>query len=754
MAAAHGKVVAHPPAAASSGNRSAAASVALPPVPKGTVVVANDGKLRMAVNMHNGWFQLVDETNGAAWYSGPQDPSTYAQNTHWQNILQSDFTMGRTTTERQNEETDMSAVGVPDDGGELSVHRIAGGVALDYNYTDDNIAFQGDLTISGSHLTASVPWKSVKEKNCPRFTPPPPKMALVLFYFPPECYELVDIHFLPALGYGVPGEAGYAVLPDGSGAIVDYAKNHPIYTVDYQMPVYGDPSQPPGFDEWYPNADMPIFGQVHTDATNASGSSAMLGIAQSGAAESDIMMIPAGRQANLYLTSVDFIYRPLEQQLAEGGPGSSGKYAWHPLAGTRSATYYFLSGKQASYAGLALRYRQYLIQAQHAKPLTPKPRAPFILHVLNGAREENVLFDPLRVATTFAQTEQMIADLEAQGVTSLRVTLDGWMLNGIDWKSLPYIWPPDGAFGGTGGLQRLAEWGRAHAAPIVLALNLNEGYKNGLGFSTRYGSIHFEDQLPMVNYSLLGLQDYLISPNIANQRLFPPLLKDAERVGAAGMDFDYLARDVYPNYEKGNVLSRSQGAAQWMAMVTSARQALGTAGVQGGNTYAVGHADYFYTAPTKDSGFDYETRAIPFWEMAVHGLALYTGNPSNLRSEPVTDQLQMIEDGALPAWELTWQPSTIIRYAPEYDFLYSSQFSQWEAQAVADYRQEVKSGYSALAYVAMTNNKQIAPGVSETDYANGARVIVNFNRKPVTLAQFHNAVVPAQNYIVLGGGAS
>ncbi len=726
----------------------------LPPVPKGTVVVANDGTLRMAVNMKTGWFQLVDERNGAAWYSGPPDPSQYAQNTHWQNILQSDFTMGRTTTERTNVQEDMSAVGVPDDGGQLAVHRIANGVALDYNYTLDKISFQGDLTIHGAHLVATVPWSSVKEQSCPRFTPPPPHMALILFYFPPECYELVDIHFLPALGYGAPGQPGYAVIPDGSGAIVNYAKDHPVYTVDYNMPVYGDPTTPPGLDQWYPEASMPIFGQVHLNPKNAAGNAAMLGVIQNGASQSNVVMIPAGRQANLYLTSADFVYRPLFEQFLSGSLNSSGRYAWHPLPGNRQVTYYFLAGPHATYSGLALRYRQYLIQTQHVKPLTPKPTAPFLLEVLNGARESGVLFDPLQVATSFSQTQQMIQSLEAKGVKSLRVTLEGWMLNGINWRSLPFIWPPDSALGGTGGLQRLATWGRGHHASIVLALNLYLGYKNGLGFSTRYGSIHFEDQLPMQDPTLLNKIGYLISPNIANQRLFPPLLADAQRVGAAGMDFQYLARDVYPNYQIGNVLSRSQSAAQWMHMVSSAKSTLGTSGVQGGNLYAIGHASYFYQAPTTDSGFDYETRAVPLWEMVVHGLALYSGTASNLRSNPTRQQLQMIEDGALPVWELTWRSADVLRYSPQYNFLYSSQFSQWESQAVANYRHEVANGYSSLAYVAITNNVQLQSGVFETDYANGARVIVNFNRHPVTLPQYHGAVVRAQNYIVLGTGAS
>ncbi len=760
---------------ATGGQLGGSGAVPLPAIPAGMQLVAEDGTLRLAANMTTGDFQVVDMRNGAVWNSSVPNPQRYATNQYWQDTLKSQFDMGYTTTERTNQIAANNQFNSTQAQAKLTATKIPNGMALEYRFPAPYyLSFQATLVLQGSKLIATVPQSGIfestagtpdtanekplpitvsgtpsaaKQGACPRFPPPPKTMALQLFYFPPECYELSSINFLPAFGAGVPGQGGYIVVPDGSGARIDFLANHPIYTLDYNMPVYGDPTVTPNADQWLPEANMPVFGIVHTDAQDPAKSSAMLGVITKGASNANIVVVPAGQQANLYLASVNFTYRPLYDALGIGLSRSQ-KYSWKPILGDRQVTYYFLNGSSANYSGLALRFRQYLIDHQHAKPLAPHSVPPLLLHVLNGVREVGVQFDPFMKATTFAQTQQMAQSLEQAGIKSIRLTLEGWMLNGWNWTSLPHIWPPDGRLGGVGGLRRLATWSRGNHVQLVLATGLYEGFQSYGGFNVRTDSLHLESQLVLQDVN----KAYLISPDVAANVLYPALLRQMQSVGVTGTDFDYLARDVYPNYQPQHTLTRQQAAQAWMRMVTVARTKLGTAGVQGGNTYAVGAASYFYNAPTTDSGFDYETSAIPFWEIAVHGLALYSGQESNLFSTPTLDNLQLIEDGALPAWELTWQPASVVRYT-NYNMLYSSQFSQWAPQMEQQYKQEVQSGYARLAYVAITGNHNIVPGVNVTDYADGSRVIVNFNSKAVTLAaRYGGRVVPAQNYIVIPGG--
>lgn len=755
------------------------AAVQIPPPPPTFQTVANDGILRMDMNLGTGAFQIVDLRNGALWTSGPNNPATYAVNQLWQSILQGQFEMENTTIERlnaSNPQDQYSPAGYFT--GTLSVNRIANGVAMTYYFQQPEIKYTVDLTIKGAEMFATVPSTSIYEAlnpkgnhallplgsplGCQQYPQPKPQNLLSLYYFPKECYELTSLRFLPAFGAGHAGTAGYVVVPDGSGAEITFNKVHPIYTNEYDAPIYGNATVTPNADQWLPQANLPVYGIVHTNTVNPTQSAAMLAVVTQGQGNAKIQVVPAGQRANLYLADVQFQYRPRFNALGAAGAGGSFgsqlEYEWKPILGTRQVEYFFVDGSQATYSGLAATYRQYLIQTQHAKPLTPPSSGipPLLLHVLNGIREVGVIFSPFERLTTFAQTGQMLQSLHQQGVQSTRVSLEGWMSNGLNWSSLPQIWPADGRLGGVGGLKQLVQEAHSLGDPVVLSVNVMQAFHGGNGYNVRLDSLHTEDQLylqdsspvcPSTNFTCV----YLVSPSYVQNTMFPALLRDLGKIPISGFDFTFLARNLYPQFLNKNTINRLQSAADLMSVVAKAKT-LGSAGVQGGNAYAIGPSSYFYNAPLTDSGFNFETRSIPFWELVVHGLALYSGTESNLMSSPTQDTLQMINDGALPDWELTWESASNLRFTT-YNQLYTSSFAHWEAAAVAQYKQEVKSGYAQLAYVAMVSNQRLQPGVDESNYANGAHVIVNFNAQPVTLSQY-NVTVPGQNYVVIGGGAS
>lgn len=725
-------------------------------VPAGYQVVAQDSVLRMAVDMTScvpdpgcnyGNMQILDKQDGVAWYSTVPNPTEYAVNQYQQGVLASDILVGYTTEER----TKTSAPpenpwqGYGQSGASLSVSMIPNGVALTYQYLFVTpITVTMDVVLSGNEMTVTIPYTQIKQPSCPRYAKPEPLNLLTIIYIPPECDELTEITVMPAFGSQVPGTPGYLVLPDGSGALVNFSVDHPPYSTPYNADVYGDPTITPSQDSWGAEDNMPIFGIY-----NQQEQAGLLGVVSEGASDSQITLVPASQQASLYSARVTFVYRGISQQLVIGTTPTE-KYNWKITPGNRQITYYFLSGSQATYNGMAQQFRQYLISEQNAKPLKPQAAPPFMLQVLNGIRSTGVLFDPFNAMTTFAQTKDMLVSLKDAGVNAVRVTLEGWQVNGLNWKTEPENWPPAGQLGGTSGLKSLTDWANANGDQVVLETNMYEGYQSRDGFNVRADSIHDQDGLITVDYAANG-RAFLISPDVAENTLFPPLVKDAKDLGIAGFDFNYLGRNVWSNWNPKHLLTRSQSAKDWMKMVAVSTNQLGTGGVQGGNTYSIGSANYLYNVPTSDNGYVYESQSIPFWEMAVHGLALYTGVESNLSSDPTQQYLDSIEYGALPIWELTWQPSSAL-VNTSYAELYSSQFSQWEQQAVADYKQELSSGYAALAYVPIISNESIAPGVTETDYANGARVLVNFTTQ--AYASPYGVTVPAENYVVVGGGGT
>ena len=119
---------------------------------------------------------------------------------------------------------------------------------------------------------------------------------------------------------------------------------------------------------------------------------------------------------------------------------------------------------------------------------------------------------------------------------------------------------------------------------------------------------------------------------------------------------------------------------------------------------------------------------VPFYQVATHGLVRLYGRATNLDREPAHDVLRRIEYGFLPTYELTYrQPIVLARTT--YPELYSSHYMDWIDQVRAEYEVAVeKLGHTVRQFI--VGHRELAPGVMETRYEDGTRVLVNYNEVP------------------------
>ena len=128
-----------------------------------------------------------------------------------------------------------------------------------------------------------------------------------------------------------------------------------------------------------------------------------------------------------------------------------------------SVRFFFTRNEEANYAGLAGRYRDYLLEAGKLVPKEDsfKLRADFF-----GSDRENWMFTTKAVTmTTTDDIREIYADLKNEGVTDLLTLYKGWQDGGIN--NVPVdSYDADGALGGTRDLTKL----------------MNESAKNGISF--------------------------------------------------------------------------------------------------------------------------------------------------------------------------------------------------------------------------------------------------------------------------------
>ncbi len=165
------------------------------------------------------------------------------------------------------------------------------------------------------------------------------------------------------------------------------------------------------------------------------------------------------------------------------------------------------------------------------------------------------------------------------------------------------------------------------------------------------------------------------------------------------------------------------------------------------NAYALPFARRVSDAPLYSSRFDVADEEIPFYPMVLHGLIPYAGPAINLASDVRGAILRTVEYGASPAF--TWAAAEVSDLKEtDFDNLFSAPYQPWLAEA-ARLSRRLSAELGGAASSAMVGHARLGDGVFETVYAEGTRVLVNYNRDARSI---RGVSVPGKDWVVIPGG--
>ena len=168
--------------------------------------------------------------------------------------------------------------------------------------------------------------------------------------------------------------------------------------------------------------------------------------------------------------------------------------------------------------------------------------------------------------------------------------------------------------------------------------------------------------------------------------------------------------------------------------------------MRNGNIYAVARSTAAINLPDDHSGYTLSDRAVPFYQMVLHGWIPYTTVAGNNAYDLTRQMLRWAEMGALPYFELTWENGEDLK-GTEYAHLLSSQYSQWKDTAVEIWRQ-FNADFAALQDQTITAHTVLTEDVVRVTYEDGTRVYVNYTALE---GVWDGVNVPATGYIVVRG---
>lgn len=686
-------------------------------------LLEND-RLRLAVDRTTGTIAITDKRNGHVWLgaaSGEEAAEKEIAGDYKGHVV-SPFIV-----EYQDVQASANAFkrgNLQSEQPEVRLYQTGDRVEVAYSLKDGELRFSFTLTLSGSNLIVDIPGNRILDN---------PKTAV-----------LKSVSPYPFLG-SVLGSSkeGYMLIPSGPGYLIEfYDQNYP-YDSAFNEVVYGDDlGVSLGTGSALP-VQYPVFGIKQDDG-------AFIAVMGKGGEYGKVSATPSGLNTPFNWAAAEFVYLP-DDYLKSPYSAQAKQFIEEELKHRdRRLTYTFLAGDDADYVGMAKAYRTYLTDVEGAHKLEPLGKEdPFSITVYQANTENGTFVRKTVAVTTFAQAQEMIRSLHDKGVRSMNVALKGWNQGGDYPGSWPRRLPPDPALGSSDDLKRLAGYARSLEAPFLLYDNYFDATSTKAGFRPREHALrNIRTGVVERKGDLLagsGFKRYRLRPerSLAYLRDALPVYRD---LGVSGLVLYGRSADVLnSDFNKSGATSRGEAAEVQREMLDAVGRELGFSGFSAPYAYAVGHAQFFQgfqIAP----GYDvFNGKTVPFYPIAVHGLAGYSGKEANLLPDAQTDRLRQIEYGAVPAYIVTHAPGTELQFTSARSSLTSTRFDYWEDEIVAEYAR-YRDSIGSVMHLFIEDHRQLADLVYATTYEDGREIVVNYSDRPF---RYGSVEVPARQYAVV-----
>ncbi len=595
---------------------------------------------------------------------------------------------------------------------------------IDYSYQDKGFSakiyfgdyqfgFTVNVTLEDNSLVVEIPEGSIVEEGRDTY--------------------IGTISIFPFMGYTyLDDQDGYMFIPDGNGALIYLDDKDKRYSAGFSQTVYGNDA---GFTDstvesflWgeYRTVNesqkvmAPVFGMVHSEDELA-----YLAIIEDGEERASIEAHPNGVMVDYNRCFAKFLVRrTYVQPLNNSNSGTMIKVEADRAHMNMRVRYAFLSGVEADYAGMAVYYRNYLLDngAISVKDTSYQTRVDF----LGSDREEFLVFKKAVTMTTTEQIEEMYADLQGAGVDSVLTVYKGWQSGGM--YDIPITkYKADKSIGGTNALTELIKSAGEQNYNIYLynsALMANPDESN-----TTFNVVKKINKRKLEVHTYGYVYDtfhYLLptrSEELLNKFVTSYTKEDVNNLALAGITnnaYSYSYNSVF--YTKEDCINTYINTVDTLAEKTNLV-------MESPFVYLWKNAGAYLDMPMGSSEYMYEDEEVPFFTICLKGIIPMYSDYVNFEANKREFQLQMVETGVYPSFYLTYEDSADLIYTNSAD-LYSTKYSTYRDTVV-----EYDAKFSELAALTegsvIVDHERLISGVNKVTYDNGVVIYVNYNEEAV-----------------------
>ena len=307
--------------------------------------------------------------------------------------------------------------------------------------------------------------------------------------------------------------------------------------------------------------------------------------------------------------------------------------------------FFDLSSSDASYAGMARRYRKYQLDRGACLPLKKRAeKNPVLKEMAHGpevrirlawkpvpSQDDDQTLEnepPVHIQLTFKQVEEIIEEFHRQGIEHAEFCLVGWNIGGHDGR-YPDIFPVEPGCGAEEDLKKLISKAKSYGYLIVCHTNVLDSYSIAKRFKKDNTIVNRDGTLKRGgNWG--GGKSYFMCPKKAHEDYFVEDAKNLKKLGFKGAHYLDVMSILTPDacHNPAHPLTR-KGAAEWRSKTLAlARKTFGASASEGSWDFCANDLDYvlyaaFWLNEPKDKIPALCDKFIPFWFIVYHGIQLY-----------------------------------------------------------------------------------------------------------------------------------
>ena len=514
-----------------------------------------------------------------------------------------------------------------------------------------------------------------------------------------DTFKLASIKLYPFFGAAKRNRIpGYVFVPDGMGALIrfDDAYDKGIYTKRFYGPDYGIYLK--SSEEYL---TLNTYGVVH--GVNQNG---FISVIESGASHAILSHYPSQLTTDFNHTYVSYEYRKDYIQYLNKSKTSSvilvqenkNKY-------DIKQSFYFLSGDNANYVGMANKYKDKLIK-EGVLEKTNHGDIPIHFDVLMSESKKAFIGRKVLKMTTTSELEEIISRLNSNNILNITLTLRGWQKGGYSLTGPRYS-SVEARIGGKRGLTKFNE-------------NHDNVYLESDYFkvSSRGTNYHKGDVGQSIGQELLEENEgrsYFLRPDVSIKNYRKNLEKNS--VYSDGIHLSST------NYLYSEFVSKRNREEQ----IETIKEFIKVAN----KTSVSGSFDYLFGASRITDITLYSSQqkrfsdTVPFLAIVLSGYKDVFGRNSNFFANTTNELLRLIDYHIYPSFYITNESSYYLLNT-ESEHIYTSRYLDWEEEIKRQY-DFVNDALKHVVNEKIIKRVIIDAGFVKVSYSNGVIIYINYS---------------------------